>query len=939
MTVLDRTRKTITLVRNGHWPVKSSDSLVPPCLQPVTRHDTRFRPPYRAAFWADRVDLLRAVVNEAQRIVMVVAPAGYGKTVLLTQYYEWLAARKEGVGWITLDRRDDSPDVLLSSVVAVLQGDGSPGKETMALDPVSDGSVTAQTDLDGTLARISVSGKRFHLFLDDLDQCASPAAIGLLVALIARAPDNLRFIFAARAQPRIPLGRFKAQGSAITLDSWDLRFNEQDAKALLRGPCGNVFASDQVSRAVEATEGWAMALRLAGVALCRHGRDVDIAAYLSRPHYSLDEYLAENVLAFQSSQTIDFLARTCVFERFSAEMCDQVLGLSSAASIIEALDRANMFLVAVDEGKTWFRYHAVFRGFLERRFLSTHEKAAAGLCRSACHWLCQNGHHLDALAMATRTNDTAFIAGVLDSLCDRLFQGGHIDLLCQAAIKLPLEVVAKYPRLALWAVWADNTLGNLYQAQHLLSMVEAVLGQAPPAPGEQDPSCTRLEDDAVHRRMMIAMTRGEMAQVEALCNLLLARTSFSDAYLAASVHAARIYARQHLFDCRGVTGRADQIIAHLPERGVCNGSIWINCIVGLVHERRGEIELAKRAYSDALQRARSIRKPFSPIAMPATLLAQVHYERDDVEAARALLELNTNDQPSAGLLDQFSSGQIIRSRLASLSGDRAKAARILDEAIDLFLGRGLDCARKAVVAERVRLATIDGKTEDAAAIAAANGIALRTSPPLPQAGATTWDWLDALTWCRIAVNAGQYRLASATLRSWIDYCRIQHSERPAVQMTIQLAQIKMLEGDQGSALKLARSALAAGQQMGLVRSFVDEGGYFHALLRMANDESSSLSEGLRDYLGMLLEKFPDDREGRASQDLLDAAGLMVTPLNKRELEILSFVSKGIKGRFVAAQLELTEGTVKWYIQQIFDKLNVRTRSEAVARARLLGLIP
>ena len=887
----------------------------------------------------DRLHILRSFVVEAQkRIVVVTAPAGYGKSVLISQHHQWLAGRGDAVGWVSLDRTDNDPVTLLSYLIAAIGSGVSARGEPLDLPAPAELGADVQGSLNALLAALAAFGRDFHLFLDDVDSCADEATVRLLAAFISRAPDNLHLILASRAPPQLALGRLKARGAVGMIDWSDLLFQREEAGALLEALGGPAPTEEQLDRMIAATEGWAMGLHLAGLALRHRDGVTDVIANFSGRFDSVAEYLAEDVLEFKDPATTDFLMRTAAFGRFSADLCNESLGIANAAQIIESLDRSNTFLFSIDREKTWFRYHNLFQDFLRKRLRDRLPGEMDRLQRAASRWFGANGHYHDALDMAQATHDVEFLAASLNSVCDGLFQAGQLHLLRKVVTRLPLDLVAKFPRLALCAVWADNMLGHLHQAQHLLSIVEDAYG-ADPSLAAHYPSRVRLDDAILHRRMMSALSTGEMSTVDALCDMLLATASFCDPYLVASVHAAQIFARHHLFDCRGITGRAEQIIDFFPEGGLRNGSLWTNCIVGLAHERRGEIGAARLVYSRALDSAGSTRQPVPLAGMPATLLAQVCYEQDEIETARALLDAHAVEAPVAGLIDQFSSGPITRSRLAVLSGDRETAARLLDEAIDFFAGRGLDRVRMTLVAERVRQATSDGRPEEAALIAGENGVSLDERPPPPAPGMSTWNLIDAVTWCRIAVNSGEYHAAGAVLRGWIDYCRARNCEKPATQMTLQLAQIRMLAGDLSSALKLTKASISAGFKMGLRRSFVDEGGSMHTLLSAIYDEPASLADDQRRYVRGLLERFAEHRQRGGRGDAQGIANLVVTPLTRREIEILNLVGKGIKGCFIAAQLDITEGTVKWYMQQIFDKLDVRNRSEAVERARELGFVP
>ena len=899
---------------------------------------TKLVPPTQAISWIDRLHILRSFTQDAgRRVVIVTAPAGYGKTVLICQYYQWLAQQGKAVGWLSLDATENDPATFLSYLIAAIGSRVLASGTGACIDPAGIRN-NLQASLNTLLAGVAGWDGDFYLFLDDAHHCRDDTTLEILNTFVKLAPENLYFIVASREPPRLPIGRLRAQGRLGIVDWSELLFQRDEAEALLRSLAGPSITERQITQVFEATEGWAMGLQLAALALNRRENPTDRVAFSGR-FGSVAEYLAEDVLALKSAATIDFLVRSSVLSRFSAEICNAVLEIANAAEIIEELDRSNTFLFSLDPEKTWFRYHNLFQDFLKKRLRERCPAELGRLLRASSQWFGQKGHYRDALDMARATGDVEYVAATLSGLCDGIFQAGQIHLLRDAWAGLPLDIVARFPRLALSMIWTDDVFGNLDQAEHLLSILEKSYRENPSladdyaAPG-------RFEEVILHRRMMIALSKGEVSAANTLCQQLLANTSLGDAYLIASVHAAQVFARTHLFDCEGITGRATQLIDSLPEGGLRNGSLWANCIVGLAHERRGEMDLARLHYSNALTDARSISTQLAlPIRMPAVLLAQLCYELDDIAQARALLDPRAHSLPAIGLIDQFGGEPIIRSQLALLCGDRKSATKWLDDAIDGFTGRGLARARKAVVGERVRQAAVHGQPEEVTAIAARHDITLDRLPNKPAPGSTTWDLIDASIWCRVAVSTGKYRMAAAVLRCWIDFCRARHCERPATQLTVQLAQVRMLDGDLPNALKLMKAAVVSGLGMGLRRAFLDEGGSVQTLLCALYDESAGLEDEHRAYVRNLLDGFaePRRRPGRAGVGELE--NLVVTPLTGREMEILVLASRGIKGRYIAAQVGITEGTVKWHMQQIFDKLHVRDRPSAVQRARELGILP
>ena len=890
--------------------------------------------------WIDRPDLLHHMIDCAGRqVVAVAAPAGWGKTVLLSQYRQWLEERGEAVAWLNVDPTANDPaalvSLLASAMVVAVPAIGLPAD--VQGDPASARAINA--GLQHVLASISAAGTDLHLFLDDIHLCSAAAAREPFARFIRHAPANLHVIIAGREQPPLPMARMRAEGKVAQIGWSDLRFSPDEARALVELAGHHSLTEADVARLADATEGWAMGLRLAALELSAHAGDPRSIAGFSGRHESVSDYLAEELLASQSAERLDFLTRTSVLERFSAEMCNVVLGICNAGEIIEDLERRNAFIVRLDKERLWFRYHRSLRELLLKRLHVHHPDEAPRLQRRAAKWLCDANRLEEALKMASETQDVEFGGETLNEIGDKLFRFGQFKLLREAAMALPTNVLAKYPRIALLLVWVDNIMGNLDQARHVLSMIEDRQNDHLLPEQSYSPDI-RFEDAITHRRMMAALSVGDMQSVDNLCDKLLSTLSFCDKYLLSSVHAAKLFARYHLLDCRGSLARGRQSLDVLPGDGIKNGHLWTKSCMGLAHMRRGETEAARAAFEQALAHADMDGSPGFLSPMPATFLAGVHYEQDRVEQARALLDMYVPGDSAPALVDQFSDAPILRSCLLRLAGEREAAAALLDRAIDLFAGKGLSCVQRSLVAERVRQACLDGRAHDAELIARDIGITLDAKPFHPMPGASTWDMADMLSWSRLAINAGEYRAVSTLLRSWIALCRAGGCGRTVTQLSILLAKVGMLDGDVREATTWLRAALVSGRAAGMIRTFADEGPSLRTMLLEVQESPAGLDVEARGYVAQLLKAFPQQHDLISElPELARSEGLLSTPLTQREAQILALVSQGIKGRFIAAQLCITEGTVKWYMQQIFDKLDVRTRVDAVKRAREFGFVP
>jgi LuxR family maltose regulon positive regulatory protein len=868
---------------------------------------------------------------EAARCSLLSAPAGAGKTSLLAA---WLARLNRPVAWLTLDERDSADSaahqVLRYLVAACRTIDPACGRRALAwLDaPQPPRPEVVVTELVNDLAALPTPGL---LVLDDYHVIRDPAVHAAVVILLDHLPPSLHLVIASREDPPLPLPRLRARRQLVEVRAADLGFSVEEASAFLSAGMGLRLPAAQVAALVERTEGWAAGLQLAGLALRDRPDPAAFVAAFSGGHRLVADYLLAEVLERQPPSTRRFLLETGLLDRLCAPLCDAMLASGDGRSqrILEDLERANLFLVPLDDERTWFRYHHLFADALRARLArEVGPQAVAALHRRAGAWFGREGLLPEAIghALAGAAADDA--ATWIEALAPTMFATMSIHhALAGWLAALPEPVVRARPLLCLVRAWL------------LIHRVELE-----PAAGWVDSAERALTDASTGARGKVAATRAYLATVmpDTAPDRALAWAERALADLAPDDVAYRGIAGISLGQAAlalGQLDRAERAFAEVATAqraaGLVQGTLTAATQQVNVQRLRGARRQALATGRAALAWASEHATP-SILGRLRTVLADLLLDEDDRAAALPLATEGLaapREFGNAPPLVLLASLPVIRLRLAE--GDPAAARAVLAEVRPLVQhGPFAMVTRLLEAAEaRVRLATGDG----AAAVAWASAVAW-AEPPEPTALADLLRFGAAaveaagVTPARVLVAAGRATGDAALLRR--AHRHLEAAGRLADERGLGFLRLRVLilrallddaRGERPAALGWLAAAIAEVEPEGAVRPFLDEGEPMAALLADLGPE------GPDGYVEALLAAFP----GRPPAPR--RAGL-IEPLTERELDVLRLLAAGRSNADMAAELFLGLSTVKTHLIHLYSKLGVHARTQAVARARALGLV-
>jgi LuxR family maltose regulon positive regulatory protein len=880
--------------------------------------------------------------HQAQ-LILVCAPAGFGKTALLA---DWTRRSQRPVAWLSLDEADNDPARFWRHATAALDRVRPVDADRVAallqdLQPTSfEAAVTA---LVNELAGVA---EEVVLVLDDYHLIQAAPVHTSVGFLLEHLPAQLRLVVASRADPPLPLARLRARGQLVELREHDLRFTPTEAAELLGAAVGPDLPEAAVAALTDRTEGWAAGLQLAALSLQGRG---DIAAFVegfSGSHRYVLDYLTEEVLARQPDHLVRFLLQTSVLERLCGPLCEAVTGRADSQQLLEQIERANLFLVPLDEVRGWWRYHHLFADLLRARLAQEQPERVAELHASAADWCERHGLADDAIRHARAAGDLPWAARLVEQHTDAMlwrFEHATVRRWLEA---LPAELVRSRPRLCLARAFAAVIGVRLEAAASLLDDAEQALADH----GDQledpyEPSVGRAVSLLANVPAGIALARALLARWHGNAEQT---TEFSRRALAQLGEGERML--RSLVDY--YLAVADWLRGRLPEAELALDSLTAEMLavgvgyfaplyheLGQVQRARGRLGAALGTYRQLLEVAAAPGQPALPAASIAQVgMAEVLYERGQLDAALDHATQGVALSRQLGWTRSLVAGLAILAWIRHAKGDPAGAVAAMREAERVQLSPASPALFNPLPALRARLALAHGKVAEAAGWVQQRGLAADDQPSYPRER-------EYLVLVRVLFAQRAPGRALGLLERLHALAEAQGRSGSLIELQALQAVARHAAGDQAGALGALAEALALGAPEGYLRVFVDEGPPMAALLRQLlagrrHQRPAPADTVPREYLARLVDAF--EQNGLPIRPAVGrgvvVAGL-VEPPTARELEVLGLLAAGASNRAIAEQLVVTQDTVKKHLSHLFDKLGVANRTQAVARARELGLLP
>ena len=913
------------------------------------------------------------------KVILVTAPAGYGKTTLLSEWSARCSPRRR-VTWLSLDKDDDDLARFLAYFVAALQAiepDICLAVSSMLQPPQPAPIPSILSYLINDLACLAGD---FVIFLDEYHLIESQPIHNALAYLLDHMPDQMHIVLSTRADPPLPLARLRARGELLELRAADLCFNAREVEELFNDTLGLSLSSHEIEALAARTEGWISGLQLAAYALkslSRHEPDSEsihrfIGEFAGSNRHILD-YLLEEVLERQTEKIQTFLLQTSILDRLTGPLCDAVTEIEDtriedtriedtreesckpttahnsqrsihhSQQIIEYLEHNNLFIVPLDEERRWYRYHRFFADLLRQRLLQVQPEKIPSLHRGASQWFERNGYIAAAIDHSLSAGDFDHAAYLIEQAAEPTINRSETSLFLTWVEQLPDASIRARSALCIF-----HALALLLNSQKF-EAIETRLEQARAAAPE---GAIAVETAAL--RALLAMLKGDIQK-----SIQLSRSALEvlteDQLLFQSLAADNLGMCYVLSGDLPSASQAFEEVVRIAQRSG-NTMMAVAALSNLAGLQvvQGHLHGAWAHYQEILELATDRNGRRLPVAGKALFgLGELAREMNDLEAASHYLT------EAIDLLTQFVEiGLVIAllslARVRQAQGDWDSAWDLLHQAQQKAgESRSVQMDDRLVEVARARFSIQQGRYDQALSWAKERRL---DENPLAgisvAAGSPGFDIIEPeyLTLARLYLAQGFPEKALEILEAMLEIDERKGRVRRMIEVLSLQAVALETKGEVDHALTVLERALAIAGLEGYARTFIDEGTPMKRLLHQA------VQRGIEpEYAGRLLAALLE-QEGSGRRSKIPGgypAGVppslplspgwkpetgTIEPLSDRELEVLQLIAQGMSNSEVAARLVISFSTVKGHTTNIYSKLMVNSRTQAVARARELGIL-
>lgn len=868
------------------------------------------------------------------KLTLVAAPAGFGKSTLLAEWIAALNAPENTVAWVSLDSNDNDAVFFWTYFIKALQKIYPDVGENALLLLQAPQPAAIETILTSLINEVNTGKEEYIIILDDYHLIDAAEIHQGMVFLLDHLPAQMHLMLSSRVDPPVPLSRLRAKGELLELRSGDLRFTTDEVNDFFRQSMGLTLAEDGITALTTRTEGWIAGLQLAGLSL--QGRE-DVAGFINTfsgdDRYILD-YLVEEVLLRQPEDIRQFLLQTAILGRLSVPLCNVVADRENSKTLLEILERENLFIIPLDDKRQWYRYHHLFADMLRARLETEYPDLPAKLHLRACDWYEAQNESAAAIHHATAAGDFQRVAGLVELAAPVMFSTAHSSTLYGWLRKIPEEIILKRPVLSIWAAWAAMDTRDLAAGERWLLNAEKYLS-------------------------------GNDAE-----NMIFTDEKQFDT-LPALIATARAFYAQASNDADATISYAREALAILPEEEY----VWrggATALLGLASWSRGDLQAAYESFAgglgliegagiphykisgthvladicigqgrlrdaiDLYQQSMKLAESWRGAVIRGTAdlclgLAELYNEQNAQDKARDWLARGQAFGADAALTENQYRWLVLQSQMAEDENRLDDAITLLAEANEVFVPDAVPSVRP-VAALQAQLWIKTGKIADAERWAAQKDLAVNDE-------VTFLREFEHITLAKLYIaqyaakrDDRQLDAAIALLDRLLQASEANERTGSTIEIMIQQALAYQAEGDVSLALVPLERALALAAPEGYVRTFRKEGVKMRDLLRQAAAAGISGK-----YTRRLLAAF-DAGPSPGKPAVNVAADALAEPLTNREIEILRLIAAGMRNQEIADQLFISLYTVKRHIANAYGKMEVSTRTEAVARANELKLL-
>jgi LuxR family maltose regulon positive regulatory protein len=871
---------------------------------------------------------LLAMMSElpAKRLGVIKAPAGFGKSSLAAAWAEKLEQSGNTVGWLTIDPDDDDatrflfyvsqalhhawPDVGADAIELIL--------ENNLIDPAA-----ILSSLINDLAEIE---DEIYLFLEDYHWIGGSRIHQTVAYFLKHAPSHCHVVLTTRTEPPLPLATLRAQNQLIEIDAEALRFDMQETQAFLNSTKPGVLEIPDIQLLQRKTEGWAAALRIISSMPSQPGLGLkEYVHNLSGSQRPIAAYLVE-MLDGLPVEVVDFMLRTAILDRLSGPLCEAVTGSSSSGAILASLAQRQMLLTPLDHDGVWLRYHALLAEYLRQRLEADRGLEVRELHKRAALWYASQELWTEAVQHAIAADDSDRAISWIKNCAMTLIKKGDLFTLLDWQRQFPDELMRGQPEVRLAIAWGLALALRFDEALQLATEIENDIAAA------HLPASDLLCECQTIRSVAFALkddTERALPLGQACVN------GSSDPWTANV--ASNVLRYGHLKTGNLKQFHATPWIPYSAEEDRRNvfASVYRHCLKGLAEERQIRLAAADGNYREGLRIAEQDVGPNSiAAALPASLIARIKYEQGQLDEAEAWVIDRIPLISSGTMLDCVWSAYFVISRVAAARMNFERARTLLERAENLGAARDWGRLSAGVIAEQARLYVTDGRLDEAAAcVDRLEHLARKYPAPGPCAWSEI-EWYHKLTRAHLLGQQARPDEAISILQQLQRETEAMQHRQFLISVAIRLSAVQLDAGKIAEAMTRFRRVLASCAAAGLYQTVVDEGPIISKLLQ-TTQEGGHVTAELIPYVDRLkggLQRAGQDRSEPTSDIRILGA------LSPRETDILKLIAEGFSNKEIARSLYIGPETVKSHLKNVFSKLGVERRAQAVSRAQTLGLV-
>lgn len=884
------------------------------------------------------VEQLNKGLSAGCKLTLISAPAGFGKTTLVS---EWVASPRDcppkqvcgnSVAWLSLDKADNDPARFISYLVAALQTIKPGIGESLLTALLSSQPIQIEAILTALLNEISRTPEHFVLILDDYHSIDSRPVDKSLDFLVEHQPPQMHLVITTREDPQLPLARYRARGQLTELRAANLRFTPDEAAELLNQIAGLGLSVENIAALETRTEGWIAGLQLAAISMQGHKDAAGFIQSFTGSHRFVMDYLLEEVLQQQSESIQAFLLHTSILDRMCGSLCDAILldPSVSGQATLEHLERSNLFIVALDNERRWYRFHHLFGDLLRKRMAQ--KLPTDGIVRlhiQASEWYENNGLILEAFNHAVASNDVDRSERLMELKEMPLHLPGVPLTILKWLESLPVSVLNSRP--GLWWKQAAMMMSN-YQmngVEEKLQATEAALASKTTPNSEMDEWTRNLVGKIAVARAMLAQTLYQAeTSLEYAHRALEYLHPNNVAYRSTATHIIG-FAHYVQGDRDGAEQAYTEALSLAQAAGDYSGVLMATIRLGQIHELRNQLHQAFEIYQKVLKLMGEEPPPLATLAYIG--LARIYYEWNDLDTAEKYGEKSYQlarlcDQ----VIDRLISSEMVLSRLQLARGDAEGAAHWLSQTEKNARQMRLTVRLPDIACAQALIHLYRGDPGAAAQIA--------QQYDHLQYGLVHNDIL--IIRARALIAQGDPSTALGILIPYSPQMEEKKWEDQRLRAMVLQALVHHLNGEKDPAYQVLTEVLTLAEPGGFIRLFVDYGEPMRLLFEdfrsWIEKPSVDRAHRLTKYVDKILAAFAPSEKLPESTSTIPQSEL-IEPLSQRELEVLQLICQGQSNNEICKQLYLALDTVKGHNRRIFEKLQVHRRTEAIARARELNL--